>query len=100
MEQLLDEDKAVFIKEKQLFKLIASRRGKLGVLTQKIYEINALIKAGDTGEEVKQLLDVVVFTFFLHVLKQVLSQPCTAVDVDFSIFGHRLLEKLFTSFCF
>lgn len=34
-EQGVNEDEEVAKKEKKLFKLIASRRGKLGVLTQK-----------------------------------------------------------------
>lgn len=40
-------------KEKKLFKLIGSRRGKLGVLTRKRNEINALLEAGETKDEVQ-----------------------------------------------
>ena len=44
------------LEEKVLFKLIATRRGKLGVLTRKINEIDNLIKHGLPKETVKELV--------------------------------------------
>lgn len=38
--------------EKELFKLLASRRGKLGALKRKRNEINAAIEAGENKETV------------------------------------------------
>lgn len=50
-EETVEQDSS---EEKQLFKLIATRRGKLGVLTRKRNEINSLIEAGQDKETVRR----------------------------------------------
>lgn len=52
----MDDEETTIEKERQLFKLIGTRRGKLGALTRQRNEINALSEAGDTTEEVEQQL--------------------------------------------
>lgn len=53
-EQEADDEETRIEKERQLFKLLGTRRGKLGVLTRKRNAIDALIEAGDTKDEVQQ----------------------------------------------
>ena len=43
------------MEEQELSQSMGTRRGKLGVLTRKRNEINALMEAGDTKEEVQKL---------------------------------------------
>ncbi|KAL6468386.1 hypothetical protein MHYP_G00240630 [Metynnis hypsauchen] len=47
-----DASERLVEEEKRLFKLIASRRGKLGVLTRKRNEINALFESGEEKEAI------------------------------------------------
>ena len=53
-EEETEEEMWMFEKERTLFKLIGTRRGRLGVLTRKRNEIAALMEAGDTREEVQE----------------------------------------------
>ena len=63
-EEEIEEEMRMIEKEKTLFKLIGTGRGRLRALTRKRNEIVALMEAGDTREEVKESV-----LYFLGYLK-------------------------------
>lgn len=54
--QEVDDEKTMVEKEKKLFDLIGTCRGKLGIPTWKHNKIDDLMQAGNTKEVVKQLV--------------------------------------------